>query len=73
MTMDERLEKKDMGRLKIEWDEKRKSAVQSFRRVLIIINTRLEAVHSTWKTWLRAEKKFSVLHKNISIRRKHRV
>ena len=47
MTMDERLEKKDMRRLKIEWDKK--SAVQSFRRVLIIINTCLEAVHSTWR------------------------
>ena len=42
---------------------KRKSAVQSFGRFLMLIQKRLEAVHSTWKTWMGAEKKFSVLHK----------
>ena len=52
---------------------KRKSAVQSFGRFLMLIQKRLEAVHSTWKTWMGAEKKFSVLHKNISIRRKCQV
>ena len=31
----------------------------------MLINTRLEAVHSTWETWPRTGKKFSVLH-NIS-------
>ena len=29
----------------------------------MLINTRLEAVHSTWETWMRTGKKFSVLHK----------
>ena len=28
-----------------------------------MIKKRLEAVHSTWKTWTRTGKKFSVLHK----------
>lgn len=36
---------------------KRKSAVQSFGRFLMLIQKRLEAVHSTWKTWMGAEKK----------------
>ena len=49
---------------------KRKSAVQSFGRFLMLIQKRLEAVHSTW---MGAQKKFSVLHKNISIRRKCQV
>ena len=35
---------------------KRKSAVQSFGRFLMLIQKRLEAVHSTWKTWMGAEK-----------------
>ena len=29
----------------------------------MIIKKRLEAVHSTWETWMRTGKKFSVLHK----------
>lgn len=36
---------------------KRKSAVQSLGRFLMLIQKRLEAVHSTWKTWMGAEKK----------------
>lgn len=36
--------------------------------LLMIIKKCLEAVHSTWKTWRRTEKKFSVLHKTVNIR-----
>ena len=57
MTMDERLEKKDMRTVKTEGDKKEKGAVQSFGCLLKRISRHLEAVHSTWKTWVRTGKK----------------